>query len=95
MKICKYKGPAGECGELPSVRKGREAYDILCVPEGCDMFTPLTNLDRVRSMKVAELVELLLAGCDNIEFPWSCEDKDCDCRYCMTSWLALEVEEEE
>lgn len=95
MKICKFKGPRGECGALSPVRPGRDGFDLMCIPDRCERFTPATNLDRVRAMDVPELVELLLAGCDGITFSWECWDKDCDCHACLTAWLAAEAEEEE
>ena len=95
MKICKYKSPAGECGELPPVRKGREAYDILCVPEGCDMFTPLTNLDRVRAMDIPALAEILTDGCVEAIPQEHCDRYNRDCAACWADWLAAEAETEE
>lgn len=94
MKICKHRGPAGECGALPPVRKGRDGFDVMCVPDGCDMFAPRTNLDRVRAMDIPALAEILTDGCVETIPQEHCDRYTRDCAACWADWLAAEAEED-
>ncbi len=92
MKICKYKGPAGECG---AVRRTEQDMIVLCGGDpACPWFTPLTNLDRVRAMDIPALAEILIDGCTERISQEHCDRYDRDCSACWAAWLAAEAEED-
>ena len=93
MKICKYRGQRGECGDLPPVREGRDGFDLMCVPDHCERFTPLTNLDRVRALEIPDLIDILIDGCTDRISQEHCDRYDRDCSACWAAWLAAEAEE--
>ena len=95
MKICKFKGPRGECGALRPL-PGREGFDIMCDPSArCDLFIPLTNLDRVRALEIPALAELIMNGCEGTIHRDIVYCGSHDCADCWTDWLAEEAEEPE
>ena len=87
MKICKHRGPAGECG---AVRRTEQDMIVLCVEGPCDMFAPRTNLDRVRAMDIPALAEILTDGCVETIPQEQCDRYNRDCAACWADWLAAD-----